>query len=134
MFKSIKNIRILVILVMLMGILSFKILVMKNKDIQIKDQTVIHSTAKKNINEVEKFGYSDILECISKNSDFKVESINMKEKEKCSVEVIYNGDIKLLYISLYNLIQSKNFLGVNTININKEAKITNISMNFIKNK
>jgi hypothetical protein len=119
---------------MLMGILSFKLLVIKNKDTQIKDQPVLYSTAKKNINEAEKFGYSDILECISKNSDFKVESINMREKEKCTVEIIYSGDIKLLYSSLHNLIQSKNFLEVNTININKEAKITNISMNFIKNK
>ncbi|MCJ7690475.1 MAG: hypothetical protein MUO60_14305 [Clostridiaceae bacterium] len=134
MYKSIRHIRILVILAMLMGILSFKLLVIKNKASQIKVQSVLHSTAKKNSNEVEKFGYSDILECISKNSDFKVESINMREKEKCSVEVIYSGDIKLLYSSLHNLIQSKNFLAVNTININKEAKITNISMDFIKNK
>ncbi|MBK5241300.1 hypothetical protein [Clostridium sp.] len=134
MYKSIKYIRILVILVMLMGILSFKLLVIKNKTAQIKDQSVLYNKAKKNINEVEKFGYSDILECLSKNSYFKVESINMREKEECSVEVIYSGDIKLLYSSLHNLIQSKNFLEVETININKEAEITNISMSFIKNK
>ncbi|MCJ7689238.1 MAG: hypothetical protein MUO60_07955 [Clostridiaceae bacterium] len=134
MYKSIKYIRILVIVAILMGILSFKFFVIKNKAAHIKDQSVSHITAKKNINEAEKFGYSDILECIIKNNDFTVESINMREKEKCSVEIIYSGDIKLLYSSLLNLIQSKNFLKVNTININKEAKITNISMDFIKNK
>lgn len=134
MYKNIKHTRILAILVMLMVILSFKLLIIKNNVTQIKNLSVLHSTAKKSDNDAEKFGYSDILECISQNSEFNVESINMRDKEECSVEVIYSGDIKLLYSSLNNLIQCRNLLAVNTIKINKEAKTANISMNFIKNK
>ena len=58
----------------------------------------------------------------------------MMENEKCNVEVDYSGDIKLLYNSLYSLNESRNFLGINSININKDAKITNISIDFKKNK
>lgn len=134
MYKSIKHIKILLILTMLMGILSFKLLIIKNKSTQIVDQSKMQITQKTSVNNVEKFGYSEILECIGGNSNFKVESINMRELEKCSVEVIYSGDIKSLYSSLHYLVQSENLLGINTISINNETKTANISIDFIKNK
>ncbi|MEK6264633.1 MAG: hypothetical protein N2B06_07695 [Clostridium sp.] len=134
MYKSIRYIKILLFLTMLMGVLSFKLLVVKNKSTRIVDQSSIQITQKTSVKNVEKFGYSEMLECISSNSDFKVESINMREMETCSVEVIYNGDIKSLYSSLQHLVQSENLVGINTISINKETKIANISIDFIKNK
>lgn len=134
MYKSIKHIKILLILTMLMGILSFKLFIVKNKSIRIVDQSSMQITQKTSVKNVKKFGYSEMLECISKNSDFKVLSINMKELKKCSVEVIYSGDIKSLYSSLHYLVQSENLLGINTISINKKSKTANISIDFIKNK
>ena len=74
------------------------------------------------------------MECVLKNSDFEIKSMNVIENEKCNIEVNYNGDIKLLYNSLYSLNESKNFLHVNKISINKDAKTTSIIINFIKNK
>lgn len=134
MYKSIKHIKILLILTMLMGILSFKLYLIKNKSTQIVDQSKMQITTEKSIKIDKKFGYSEILECIGENSNFKVESINMRELEKCSVEVIYSGDIKSLYSSLHYLVQSENLLGINTISINNETKTANISIDFIKNK
>ncbi|MGK0466257.1 hypothetical protein [Clostridium sp.] len=134
MYKSVKNIKVLLILTMLMGILSFKLLVVKNKSTRIVDQSLKQITQKTNVKDVEKFGYSEILECISGSSDFKVKSINMSEHERCSVEVIYSGDVKSLYSSLQYLVQSENLVGINTISINKETKTANISIDFIKNK
>jgi uncharacterized membrane protein len=134
MYKSIKHLKILLILTILMGILSFKLFVVKNKSTQIVDQSSKQITQKKVDKIVGKFGYSEILECISKNSDFKVKSINMRELKKCSVEVVYSGDLKSLYSSLHYLVKSENLLGINTISINKANKTANISIDFIKNK
>jgi acetylglutamate kinase len=134
MYKSIKNIKILLILTMVMGILSCKLLVLKNKSTRNVNQSLKQITQKTNVKDVGKYGYSEMLECISENSDFKVKSINMRELKKCSVEVIYSGDIKSLYSSLHYLVQSKNLIGINTISISKETKTANISIDFIKNK
>ena len=140
MCKNQKIKGILAILLMLMAMLSFKLIFVKNKFIAYKNQVVFNvtkdenSTKNKNVNNVEKYGYSDILECLIENKDFEMISINMMENEKCNVEVNYNGDIKLLGNSLSSLNESKNFLGVKSISINKDANTTNISIDFKKNK
>jgi len=122
------------ILMILMGILSFKLILVKNKFITYKNHEVFNVTTKKNAENIEKYGYSNILECLRKNKNFEMTSITMMENEKCNVEVNYNGDEKLLYNSLYYLNSSKNFLSLNKISINKDTKITSISINFKKNK
>ncbi|MBU3161382.1 hypothetical protein KPL37_16865 [Clostridium frigoris] len=122
------------ILVMIMLILSFEFIVVKNKFIKYKDNKVINSVIVNKKKNIEKFGYSDILECLNKNKDFTVESFNMVEEEKCSVEINYKGDLNLLYSSLVKLNKSKNLLNINKIIINKDTKITNIGINFKKNK
>lgn len=140
MCKNQKFKGILAILLMLMAMLSFKLIFVKNKFIAYKNQVAFNvtkdenSTKNKNVNNVEKYGYSDILECLIENKDFEMKSINMMENEKCNVEVNYNGDIKLLGNSLSSLNESKNFLGVKSISINKDANTTNISIDFKKNK
>ncbi|MGH4125676.1 MAG: hypothetical protein ACREV6_22420 [Clostridium sp.] len=100
----------------------------------IKNQSVAKTTVDKNLVVVEKYGYSDILELLRKNSDFGVKTINMIDKDKCNMVVDFIGDIKLLHTSLYSLNESKNILSINSININKEAKTTTISIDFKKNK
>jgi len=139
MYKNKKFIWMLTILLMLVPILSFKLVFVKNKFIIYKNQ-VIHSikneksvTVNKNEN-IERYGYSEILECIRKNKDFEVKSINMMENEKCNVEIYYKGDTKLLYSSLFSLSKSKNFLNIDKINISKDTKITSLNINFKKNK
>lgn len=130
----------LAILLMLMAILSFKLMFVKNKFIAYKKQVVFNVSKNENVtknendNNLEKYGYSDILECLIENKDFEMKSINMMENEKCNVEVDYKGDIKLLRSSLSALNESENFLGVKSISINKEANTTNISIDFRKNK
>ncbi|MBZ9608398.1 hypothetical protein G9F73_011320 [Clostridium estertheticum] len=130
----------LAILLMLMAMLSFKLMFVKDKFIAYKKQVVFNVTKNANItkdendNNVEKYGYSDILECLIENKDFEMKSINMMENEKCNVEVNYNGDIKLLRSSLSALNESENFLGVKSISINKDTNTTNISIDFKKNK
>lgn len=125
---------ILVILLLLIGILSFKLNLAQRKFIQIKNQVAINITKDKSVNIIEKYGYSDILECLRENSDFGVKSINMLENEKCNVEVDFKGDVETLYDSLYSLNESRNFLDINSIIINKDTKIINISIDFKKNK
>ena len=125
---------IIIILVILMGILSFKFIYVNNKLISFKNQVRLNATKDVNTESVKKYGYSDILECLRKNGDFAVQSINMMENGICNVEVDYNGDIELLYSSLCYLNESENFLSINKININKESKITSVSINFKKNK
>ena len=128
---------ILAILVMLMVILSFKLIFVNNKFIAHKNQVVFNVTNGENVTNCEneeKYGYGDILECLIKNKDLEVKSINMMESEKCNVGVNYKGDIKLLYSSLSSLNESRNFLGIKSISVNKDAKITNISIDFKKNK
>jgi len=125
---------IIIVLVILMGVLIFKFIFVKNKFIYCKNQVKLKTTNVVNTKNVKKYGYSDILECLIKNKDFAVQSINMLEKEVCNVEVNYNGDIELLYSSLCYLNESENFLSINKININKESKITSVSINFKKNK
>jgi len=139
MYKNKKFIWMLTILLMLVPILSFKLVFVKNKFIIYKNQ-VIHSikneksvTVNKNEN-IERYGYSEILECIRKNKDFEVKSINMMENEKCNVEIYYKGDTKLLYSSLFSLSKSKNFFNIDKINISKDTKITSLNINFKKNK
>ena len=134
MYKNRQSEWMLVILMMIMAILSFEFIIVKNKLITYKDNKAISSITAKNVKSAQKFGYSDILECLSKNKDFKVESINMMENEKCNVEVNYKGDLNLLYSSLVKLTESKNLLNVSKIIINKDTKITNIEIDFKKNK
>jgi len=124
----------LVILLMGIGILSYKFIIMKNKINVLKTQASFVHLTDKNIVQQRKYGYSDILQLLRENSDFVVKSINMMGNEKCNVQIDYNGDIRLLYTSLYYLNQSENFIGINSISINKDAKIINISIDFKKNK
>lgn len=126
--------RMLAILLIVMTILSYKLIFTRNKFNKIKNTGVANTTKDKKNIEVEKYGYSDILEVALKNNDFKIKSINMVQDEKCNIQVDYSGDMKLLYSSLISLNESKSFLGINSININKEAKITTIDMEFKKNK
>ena len=125
---------ILFMLLLLIGILSYKLVLAQRKFIQTKNQVTINITKDKNVDIVEKYGYSDILECLKENSDFSVKSINMMENEKCKVEVNFSGAPETLYDSLYSLNKSRNFLGVNSISINKDDKYINISIDFKKNK
>ena len=134
MYKNRQYKFMIVLLVLLTGILYFKFILVSNKFIYCKNKTVFSATNSENTISVEKYGYSDILECLRKNKDFAVQSIGMVENEICNVEVNYNGDIELLYTSLCYLNESKNFLSINNININKESKITSVSINFKKNK
>lgn len=125
---------VLVISVILMVVLSLKLTFMKNEVTEHKKYTVVNNVISKDDNNLERYGYSDILECIKGNSDLQIQSINIIENQKCNVEVSYSGDIKLLNNCLYYLSESRNFLGVNSININKHAKIISISVDFKKNK
>ncbi|MBX4265251.1 hypothetical protein [Clostridium estertheticum] len=134
MYKNRQSEWMLVILMMIMAILSYEFIISKNKFITYKDNKVISSITAKNMKSTQKFGYSDILECLSKNKDFKVESINMMDNEKCNVEVKYKGDLNLLYSSLVKLTESKNLLNVSKIIIHKDSEITNIEIDFKKNK
>jgi hypothetical protein len=134
MYKSRQITGILAVLIMLMITLCFKLILVKNKFIAIKSVMVFNNTEEKNINVAEKYGYSDILECVNKSGSLQLKSVNMMGNEKCNVEVQYNGDIKLLYDSLYGLHESRNFLGINSISIGKDANIANISIDFKKNK
>jgi len=124
----------LVILLMGIGILSYKFIIMKNKINVLKTQASVVNLTDKITVQQRKYGYSDILQLLRKNSDFVVKSINMMGNEKCNVQIDYNGDIRLLYTSLYYLNQSENFIGINSISINKDAKIINISVDFKKDK
>lgn len=135
MYKNRQAKCLLGILATIMVVLSFSCIAFKYKFDGFKNNKITNNV-KENIKvkNVEKFGYSDILECLNKNKNFKVESINMTESEKCNVEVTYKGDIKLLYSSLVELNRSKNILNISTIIIHKETKATNIGINFIKNK
>lgn len=134
MYKNRQVNRMLVILLMIMGILSLKLFFMKNKVNGIKNQVVNNIIVDEKLVEVEKYGYSDILELLRENNGFLVKSINMLGNERCNVQVDYCGDIKLLYPSLYSLNESKNFLAVKSISINNDAKITTISIDFKKDK
>jgi len=124
----------LVILLILMGSLSFKLMFLKDKFLINKNTLLISSTKNKNVSNIEKYGYSDILELLRKNIDFEVKSINMLENEKCNVQVDYKGDTKLLYVSLISLNENENFLAINTITINNDDNIINVSIDFKKNK
>jgi len=124
----------LAILLMIIGILFLKLIFVVDKINGIKNQGSINITVDKNQMKVEKYGYSDILDVLRKNSYFNVKTINMIDQEKCNIQVDYSGDIKLLYTSLQSLNESKNLLIINSININKEAKTTTISIDFKKNK
>ena len=134
MYKNRQITRILAILITLMIILCFKLILVNNKFIAIKSVMVFNNTEEKNINIDEKYGYSHILECVNKSGSLQVKSVNMIDDDKCNVEALYNGDIKLLYNSLYYLHESRNFLGINSISIDKDANIANINIDFKKNK
>lgn len=125
---------VLALLLMIMGILSLKFISVKDNLFRNKNQDHYKIKSDENIAIIEKYGYSDILEILRKNMDFDVKSINMLEHEKCNVQVDYIGDIKLLYNSLISLKESKNFLEINSININKDVNTINISIDFKKNK
>lgn len=134
MYRSRQVTSILSILIILMIILSFKLIFTNNKFIAIKNAMVFNYTEERNANTVEKYGYSDILECVKKNGDLQIRSVNMVDNEKCNVEALYKGDIKLLYNSLCHLNESGNFLGINSIIIDKHSNIVNINIDFKKNK
>jgi len=134
MYKNRKFKCTLGLLILLMVILSFKFIIVRNRFISYTKQVVFNVPNEKNSKNIEKYGYSDILEWLRDNKNFEVKSINMIENEKCNVEVNYNGDVKLLYNSLYSLNNSKNYLSLNKISISKDTKITSISINFRKNK
>jgi len=134
MYKNNQVKWVLAILILIIVILSFDLILVKNKFIVYKNNKVANSVKKKDVKIVQQYGYSDILECLSKNKDFEVESINMTENRKCSVEVNYKGDMKLLYSSLSKLNESKNFLKINKIILNKDSKISRIGIDFEKNK
>ncbi|MBU3142198.1 hypothetical protein [Clostridium sp. CF012] len=132
MHKNRKLKRMLTILLMIMGILSFKLIFVVDKSNRIKNKGATNITVDKNLQKVEKYGYSDIMDILT--SDFEVKTINMIEQEKCNMIVDYTGDIKLLYTALNSLNESKSLLKINGININKEAKTTTINIDFKKNK
>ena len=134
MYSNRKYIKVLIISIVLMPILSLKLIFMENKFTTYINHTALGDAMEKVDKNIEKYGYSDILECLRVNSDLQIQSINVIENQKCNVEVSYTGDIKLLYNSLYSLSESKNFVGISSININKDAKITSISIDFKKNK
>lgn len=134
MYKNRQLKVMLVILLILMGSLSFKLMFLKDKFLINKNTLLISSTKNKNVSNIEKYGYSDILELLRKNIDFEVKSINMLENEKCNVQVDYKGDTKLLYVSLISLNENENFLAINTITINNDDNIINVSIDFKKNK
>lgn len=134
MYKNQKNKWFLQILVVVMVILSLKFTFANSKLITYKNQSKSKIVKSESVISVKKYGYSDILEFLQKNKDFVVKSINVLENEICNVEVNYNGDIKLLYSSLCYLKESENFLSINKISINNDAKTTSISINFKKNK
>ncbi|MBU3189146.1 hypothetical protein K9O30_04645 [Clostridium bowmanii] len=134
MYKTRQLKIILAFLLMIMGILSFKLISVKDKFFLNKNQNDYSIKVDGNIKNIEKYGYSDILEILRKNMNFDVKSINMLEHEKCNVQVDYIGDIKLLYNSLNSLKENKNFSGINSININKDVNTINISIDFKKNK
>lgn len=133
MYKNRQNKIILVILLMVTASLSYKLFNIINKSAKIKNQGMLSNISEKS-NYVKIYGYSDILQLLTKSNVFKIKSINVSDNQKCSIEVIYNGDIKLLYSSLCSLIENENFLGISGININNDEKITSIWMDFIKNK
>ena len=134
MYSNRKLITVLASSVIIMTVLTMKLIFMENKFTAHKNHAVVSNVIKKDNNDVEKFGYSDILECLKVNSDLRIQSINVNENQKCNVEVSYSGDIKLLHNSLYALSESSNFLSISSISINKDAKITSISIDFKKNK
>ena len=139
MYKNQKIKWVLQVLVVGMVILCFRFIFVNNKLITYKNQSrsktvSSESVRNENVRSVTRYGYSDILECLQKNKDFVIKSINLMENEICNVEVIYNGDIKLLYNALCYLNESENFLSVNKISINNDDKITILSINFKKNK
>jgi hypothetical protein len=134
MYNNLKSKAVLIFLVILMSVLLLKLISINNKFMSIKSQGVTSEMRSLNVKSIHEYGYIDILECLGKNSDFQVGSINMLENEKCSVEVSYNGEIESLYGSLYSLHESENFLGINSISVNIDSKVTNISIYFKKNK
>jgi len=134
MYKRRKLKTVLVILLMLMAVLSIKLIFMESKFNQDKKHIVTSKVVGKEKNNIDKYGYGDILECLRKNSDLQIQCINIIENQKCKVEVGYSGDIKLLYNSVISISENKNFLGVNSISINKDVKIASISIEFKKNK
>ena len=134
MYKNRQFKLVLLILFIVMGILFYVLFIMKNKMNLIKGQAIVVYYKDKGIVEERKYGYSDILEILRKNTDLTVKSINMMENEKCNVKIDYKGDLEILYNSLYYLNDSENFIGINSISINKDAKIINISIDFKKNK
>jgi len=134
MYKNRQVKWILGILITIMVILSIKFIIIRYEYDGYKNSKVTNNVKVKNVESVEKFGYSDILKCLNKNKDFKVETINMMENELCSVDVSYKGDINLLYSSLIELNKSKNLLSISKIFIHKDTEITNIGINFKKNK
>ncbi|HEY5589148.1 MAG TPA: hypothetical protein VIK86_09365 [Candidatus Paceibacterota bacterium] len=134
MYKNRRFKVMLVILLMVMVILSLKLSFALDKINGIKNQGSIDITVDKNQMKVEKYGYSDILDVLRKSSYFSVKTINIMDQDKCNIQVDYSGDIKLLYNSLQSLNESKNLLIINSININKNAKTTIISIDFKKNK
>ena len=123
----------LVILVIILGALIVKLILLREQYFLYRYQEAVEFK-EKSVTIEEKYGYGEILDVLRKSKDLQLKSINMNDDEKCNIEVSYSGDIRLLYDSLNSLNESKNFLGVNSININKDTKITSINMDFKKNR
>ena len=134
MYKNAQLKKILVVSVMIMIILSIKLIFVRKSFIKYANREVFNIVQEKKTTNVEKYGYSDILECLVENKSLEIKAIIMMEPEKCNVEVNYKGEINSLYDCLCSLKDNKFFLGINSININKETEITNISIDFKKNK
>ena len=134
MYKNRKLKRVFVVLLIVMSVLSLKLILMGSKFNKDNKHTETSKLKGKEKNNIDKYGYGDILECLRENSNLQIQCINIIENQKCNVEVEYMGDIKSLYNSLHSLSENKNFLGVNSISINKVVKIASISIAFKKNK
>lgn len=134
MYQNRKITIILTILIIITGVLLFRLIFLKNKFNAYENQVVFNVAEVNNVKTIEKYGYTDILDCLRKDKGLEVKSINMIDNGRCNVEVNYKGDLKSLYSSLYTLSESKNFIVINSISINKDSNITNISIDFKKNK
>jgi len=123
-----------IILIIILVVLIVKLISVRNQYFVSKYEERFGVKAEKSIIIEEKYGYSEILEVLRNDKALQLKSINMKENEKCNIELNYTGDIKLVYNSLYSLTESRNFLAINSISINRNTETTNINIDFKKNK
>lgn len=99
------------------------------------DNTYIQAPAE----EIPKYGYSDMLDLLSKDSSIKIINISndLENIDKVKVDIEYNGTADCLYNSLQSFKGADNFCYVDNIKINMDEdnkKIVNATLCFIKNK